>query len=479
MTKLALINVINDTREIEKSLPPLGLAYIAAYLRKYADLNNIMIIDNASIDEMERYKPDIIGISSVSQNFDIATKTAKTIKSMFDIPVIIGGVHITALPHTLPNCFDIGVLREGEQTMLELIDAYDRQGLEHSTLKKIKGIVFRESDKIEITNSRPLIQPLDKIPFPARDLLRISEPAHIITSRGCPFKCVFCSSSSFWQKTRFFTPQYVVNEIKEIIDTYHIKVIHIWDDLFIANKKRLKEISELIRREGINDIVTFSCQCRPNLMDHETCKILKSMDVSGINFGIESGSDKILKYLKNNTVTVEQNKSAIDIGKKYGFTVGGSFMIGSPGETKEDMEMSLKFLKESKIDFGCVYVTTPFPDTEIWNYAKEKGFVDDFMEWIKLDVEQNEIIRDFKNNQINTNKKYILLSDKITPPELCEIYMGFEKEFERPKQIAQLQEEINKISQLKSIRLHRKIEGVLRKMRIRRKEGGERLQRQK
>ena len=476
MTKLALINVINDTREIEKSLPPLGLAYIAAYLRRYADLNNIMIIDNASIDEMDRYKPDIIGISSVSQNFDRAIKTAKTIKSMFDIPVIIGGAHITALPHTIPNCFDIGVLREGEQTMLELIDAYDRQGLEHTALEKIKGIVFRENGKITITESRPLIQPLDKIPFPARDFLSISDPAyyiHLITSRGCPFKCVFCSSSSFWQKTRFFTPKYVVNEIKEIIDTYHAKEIHIWDDLFIANKKRLKKISELIRSEGINDMVAFGCTCRANLMDHEICKILKSMNVGSISFGIESGSDKILKYLKNNTVTVEQNKFAIDIAKKYGFIVGGSFMIGSPCETKEDMKMSLKFLKQNKIDVGRVCVTTPFPDTEIWNYAKEKGLVDDFMAWEKLDVEQNEIISDFKKNNLNiTNKKYILLSDKITLQELCEIYIEFEKEFERIKQIAQLQEQVtplqekkHKLLQLKSIKLHRKIESVLRKLR--------------
>jgi len=429
MTNLCLINVIDKNSKIERHMPHLGLGYIAAYLRKYSHINKIEIIDDDIIEKLRFNKPDIIGITSVSQNFNRAISLSENIKNEFQIPIIVGGIHISALPHTLPTCFDVAVIGEGEHTMLELLELYEKNGLDKNTLEKIHGIAFHNSNKIEITEKRELIEPLDNIPFPARDLLNIGTHTSMITSRGCPYHCVFCSSSAYWRKTRFFSADYVVAEIKELVEKYSVTMIDLWDDLFIADKKRLERISRLLKEEGITDKVSFNCQARTNLINDETLKYLKNMNVNQLSFGFESGSQKILDYLKKNTVTVEQNRNAVFLSKRAGFIVNGSFIIGSPDETKEDINNSLKFLKNTPLDSGSIFQLIPYPGTELWDYAKEFGIVNDRMDWNKLN--QNcEIVEDFKFTKLKTKDKYICLSNNISLEDFCEFYIEFQKEFE-------------------------------------------------
>jgi anaerobic magnesium-protoporphyrin IX monomethyl ester cyclase len=430
MTKLCLINVVDLNSKIERYMPQLGLGYIAAYLQKYSNINKIRIAEDSIMEDIHLFNPDIVGISSVSQNFNRSINLAEKIKNELDIPIIVGGIHISALPHTLQNCFDIAVIGEGEQTMLELLEMFEKNGLDKTGLEKINGIGFHNQNKIEITEKRKLISPLDKIPFPARELLNIKSHTSMITSRGCPYNCVFCASSVYWGKPRFFSPEYIVEEIKELIEKYSVTMIDFWDDLFIANKKRLARISQLLRDEGISNKVSFNCQARTNLMDDETLVYLKNMNVNQLSFGFESGSQKILNYLKKNTVTVEQNRNAVFLSKKYGFIVNGSFIIGSPDETKEDAEKSLKFLKNSDIDSGLIFHLIPYPGTELWNYAKQLGIVDDEMDWNKL-YQNCEIIEDFKFAKIDPQKNYIYLNKNISFEDFSDIYLEFQKEFEK------------------------------------------------
>ena len=450
MTELCLVNVIDPESKIERHMPHLGLGYIAAYLREYSHFDKIKIVDGYDPEKILSLKPDIVGISSVSQNFDRTINLAGKIKHELDIPLIVGGIHISALPHTLPDCFDVAVIGEGEQTMLELLELYEDDGLERERLHHIKGIAFHDNTKIEITERRGVIDSLDRIPFPARDLLNVGSHTSMITSRGCPYKCVFCSSSMYWNKTRYFSAEYVVEEIKEMIEKYAVNMIDFWDDLFIANKKRLEQISRLLKEEGITDKVSFNCQARANLINDQTLINLKNMNVNQLSFGFESGSQNVLKYLKKDTVTVDQNRNAVFLSKKYGFVVNGSFVLGSPDETKDDIELSLRFLKNSYIDSGMVFMLTPYPGTELWDYAKQSGIVDDNMDWNKLN-QNSEIIEDFKFATIDHTKKYIYLNKNISLEDISEYYIEFQKEFENHEMKLGMELQIKQFSKIQKL----------------------------
>ena len=393
--------------EQSSNSPPLGLAYIAGYLRKYG-FNDIKIVDKeedfvkAVVDE----KPDVVGISAMSVTFKYAQEVASQIKQAMDVPLIIGGVHISVAPLTLPQIFDLGVVGEGEQTVLELVQLFEKTGkFETEKLRNIDGLVFRnERNELEMSKPRQLIENLDEIPNPAWDLLKMNEyylkPAmltfferqvsigtHVISSRGCPFRCAFCSTSMFWQRYRQHSPEYFVKQVKSLIEQYKtIKSITIMEDLFIASKVRLKGVAELMKAEGIPDKVEFSCWGKTELFTEEICVLLKEMNFKTIAFGFESGSDKILKFLKRNTASLEHHKRAIQLCKKYGFGVHGTFIVGSPDETFEDLEMTFKFIRENPIDETNIYVLAPYFGTLVWQMARERNLISEDVDWSKINL---------------------------------------------------------------------------------------------
>lgn len=423
MTRLALVSVIDEAQGSETCMPPLGLGYIAAYLRKYSGFgpNDIAIYTNNILHSLERYKPDVVGISSVTQNFTKSTELGGAIKMKFGVPIIAGGPHISALPHTLPKCFDVAVLGEGEDTFRELMDLFAANdgGFTPKKLEKVNGIAYRDGGRASITKHRAPIAPLDRIPFPARDLLKVESKTQMLTSRGCPYRCVFCSSSVFWDTTRFFTARYVVDEIRELSEKYAVKMINFYDDLFIADIKRLREISKLIRREGLHEKIKFACNCRANMMTDEICELLSSMNTKYVSFGFESGSDRVLSYLKQGNVTVEQNARAIRLCTKHGINVCGTFVLGAPGETRADMIKTLDFIKGNPLSGeSYAFVLAPYPGTKIWDYALKKGLVSEDMDWGLLDIRADP-------------KKSILLDEEIDRDEFYRLYGQIQNELRR------------------------------------------------
>jgi len=385
--------------------PKLGIAYIASYLKEYFEPPiKFTVIDGEQGENILRRlgqeKPNIIGITSDTLQFSDVLKIATRIKSEFrDTPIILGGVHVSSLPETLPKFFDIGVRGEGEQTMLELIKCYyENHSFPEDKLKKIDGIAFHHKKKVIITRRRRFIQPLDKIPHPTRDIFNMKyylkkiyhfpdtfgRGLHLITARGCLYKCVFCNSPRSWGTIRFHSAEYVVEEMQELIENYNVDTINILDDLFAASRKRLVEIVKLIRKEKINEKVRFGCQMRANLMNDEMAKILKKMNMIFLGYGFESGSEKVLNFLKKGQVTLEQNIKAAKIARKYGFKSATNFMAGTPGETVEDLEKSYKFILDIPLDDMNIFITTPYPGTELWNYLKQKGIASVFTDWGKL-----------------------------------------------------------------------------------------------
>ena len=422
--KFLLINAIDVTKTLQTSLPPLSLGYLISSLRsKYKEGIDYKIVDRDIKRVIREYKPDIVGITCVSQNYNLAIEYAKIAKKR-KLPVLIGGTHITVLPETLTRDMDVAVIGEGEEAIKELFAIYMKKGrFVKADLKKLKGLAFWDGKKLVQTEKRSPVALMDSIPNPARDLMKIEKCTHVFSSRGCPYRCVFCASSRFWNSTRFFSAKYVVDEIKYLYEKHGVREIDFWDDLFIVSKDRIKEIVSLLRKENLLGKISFSCAVRSNLIDESMARLLKKLNVKGVSMGLESGNPRILNYLKGHTINIKDHMRAIRIFKKYGIEPSASFIIGSPNETREEIMQTFKFIKDSKLRGFGIYVLTPLPGTPIWQYAKERGLVSEKMDWSRLNVE-------FLEN----HEQAIILSETLTREELYKIIMMF-KSLQRRRHI--------------------------------------------
>jgi len=416
MMKVLFINAINPHIEQEKRYPNLGLGYLASYLRQHFgnDYFQFKIIDCNIEKSIDDFMPAIVCITATSQNFTLAKKYASAVK-LRCLPVIIGGSHISALPQTLPKNIDVGVIGEGELTIVDIFKLFIKKNFFVSNdLSKIEGIVYWDRNKLFITSERKPIEPLDNIPFPARDLLKVGKHAHIISSRGCPYKCVFCSSSHFWGRARYFSAEYVVEEIKELVFKYKVTLISFYDELMMADKERLKKIIELLKQNDIIGKIKFTINARSNLINEDVVSLFKEMNVVSVFMGLESGSQRVLRYLKGNNVTVIEGINAIKLLKVSNIAVSATFIIGSPNESEAEILQTLKFIKSNRLDLVDVYVLTPFPGTPIWDYAKEQGLVSDNMEW--------ELLNQY---YFSSHKEGVVLSNTISKNRLHKLYCNF------------------------------------------------------
>jgi anaerobic magnesium-protoporphyrin IX monomethyl ester cyclase len=383
---ILFVDAIDTASKVQRAVRPLGLGYLSAVVKQRFGTERVHF--DVAIEDVERkideMSPDIVAITSTSQNFDVARAHAAVAKQA-NVTTLIGGYHITMMPGLLSEDMDVGILGEGEQTFLELIAAYlEQDGLKESELlREIPGIVFRDRGTLVHTRPRPPIEPLDTLPFPDRDLLG---PAHrvMITSRGCPYRCVYCASTRFWRGVRMFSPEYIVREITYLYDKYRMRHITLFDDLFIIDKERVRRLVELIRAAELHKRVSFNCLATANLVDDEIAELLRKMNVRRVGMGLESGSDRILKSLKGKHASVEANRNAVHTLARHGLEVEGAFVIGAPDETENDMLDTLRFVQENPLDLFEAYLLTPYPGTPLWDYALERGLVSPNMPWDRL-----------------------------------------------------------------------------------------------
>jgi len=418
------VNLVNPMRDSESSYPPLGPAYLAAYVHKYIGKEKVKFhLVSADFEKkIAELKPDIVGITCVSQNYGLAKCIAKFSKNEGVPYVLIGGSHISLCPESLDVNMDLGVLGEGEVTFLELINSLiEKGGLEDARLEQIDGIIYWDRGKLQTTRKRVLIRVLDDIPMPDRSLFKVDvNKAYVFSSRGCPYKCVFCASTRLWEKARFYSAEYVFKEIKELVYKYGVKKIDFADDLFIADRKRIEALRTLLEQEGLIKKMKFHVSARANLITDDLCKTLKRMNVKSVSLGLESASAEVLKYLKSGSVTVDDNSNAVETVKRHGLHCFCSFIIGAPIDTRETILETLNFIKKSKIDKFVVNVLTPFPGTPIWKYAVDKKLIT--IDSAKFDWHKIDIL------YLHSHDYNIHFAEKLSRKELYEMYLLFETE---------------------------------------------------
>jgi len=421
MIRFLWINAIDSCSEVETRYPNLGIGYLVASLRAAIgeDAFTFKVVNSEIEAALDRFRPDVVGISAVSQNYGRAIRYAETVRQR-GIPVLVGGVHISFLPNSLSMDMTIGCIGEGEDTIVELMQLFrDQGGFKPEELADVPGIVFHAADgSLITTKSRPPRIDLDSLAVPARDLFKNTSHTYLFTSRGCPYRCSFCASSRFWDTVRFFSAERVVDEVERLVSREGASFISFFDDLFVADKKRFFRIIELLEERKIVGRVKFSCSLRANTVTEEIVSGLKRMGVVSVGMGLESGNGRVLTWLKGPGITVEQNRNAVKMLQSSGIMANASFVIGAPDETEEEILDTLDFIKSVGLGLFDVYVLTPFPGTPVWDLAKERGLVSDGsdMDWSRLNV----------NFEV-APQQAIILSGKLTRSDILRLYRKFRK----------------------------------------------------
>ncbi|MCI5141236.1 MAG: radical SAM protein [Candidatus Electrothrix sp. ATG1] len=333
-------------------------------------------------------KPDIVGVSVMTAKYEsslIVSEIAKECNS--DSFVVWGGPHPTIRPdEVLQNkCVDFAVRKEGELTFLELCQFIDDDLHDFS---KIKGISYKKNGKIYHNDDREYIKNLDILPFP--DIMadlhsHLYSPAQksvIVTSRGCPFNCGYCGAQAIWtRRVRFRSTENIILEIKRVIGECRSSNIFFWDDSFTANRERIVELCEQIISDKIK--INFHITTRVDIVDYELLKLMKEAGLSGIDFGIETGSPNMLDLIDKG-ITQEKIIKAVSMCDKIGIVWNTFFMIGFPDETEEDIDMTMKFIKKLKPYSVGLSIFTPYPETPLYDRAVELSLIPEHISWSRF-----------------------------------------------------------------------------------------------
>ncbi len=413
---------------------PLGIAYVAAVLEKQ---HKVRIIDSPTegwgnlqqvdgrkyrvgltnteiMNRISQWAPDVVGInipfSGWSKGaFEIASIVKETDK---DIVTVLDGQHPSARPEEClidPN-IDFVVIGEGEITTSRLVNMLEKGDTRN--LKKIQGIAFQKNGKTVITSPRPFIENLDSLPFPARHLLpmdkyfadvketplrgEISKPwTTMITTRGCPYSCVFCTVHIVMgKKWRSRSPENVVDEIEQLIQTYRIRQIDFYDENMTLDKKRMEKICDLIVERKLDVDWYTPNGIRADTLDENLLKKMKKSGCKRIRVAPESGVQRVVDQIVKKNQKLTEVEKAIVLAKKVGIKVGCFFVIGLIGETKEDIQATINYaykLRKLGADKFYFSIATPIYGTELYEQAERGGFLRDNFSYESLAATEPQI----------------------------------------------------------------------------------------
>ncbi|MCK9418609.1 MAG: B12-binding domain-containing radical SAM protein [Nitrospirae bacterium] len=424
--------------------------YLAAYLRKYSGCEVKLLDASARIDlkrwegdflkygytdemivrEVVNYQPDLVGISSM---FTINSKgvhdTAGLIKKTArEIPIIIGGAHASAFPHWVLKDDNVSavVKGEGEKTLLAIADRI----VNKKSFLDLDGVVFRNVDGIVENRAREYIADLDTIPFPARDLLdmnvyfnekynyshSMSPPrTTIVSSRGCPYRCTFCSIHSLWRHTyRMRSAQNVADEIEHLKNEYRVREVAFFDDNLTVSKKRMIAICDEIvgRKLDIH-------WCTPNgiaiwTLDKEVLSKMRESGCYKLTFGIETASPNTQKFIRKEHIDLNKSKELIRYCNEIGIWTHSTFIIGFPYETEADIMKTIDYAVSCGVDMATFFIATPYPGTEMYDIYKKENLLPDVgasnaLEWLGA---VNKAMCDTKYLKLEQIERFIALAQR-------------------------------------------------------------------
>lgn len=360
-------------------------------------------------------------------------------------------MHVSALPElvlTEDLNTDYAVVGEGEKTILKLI----KNITENKGVKDIPGIAFRKNGGVQVNSCAQLIADIDTIPFPAYDLFNIkfyssssrkyftrpklSPVMQILTSRGCPFSCSFCAVHKlFGRRFRIRSPENILAEIEKTQDSYGIREFQFYDDNFTVNRKRVINLLKLLKARGFDgswlplNLAIFS-------LDEEMLALMRETGCYRLILAFESGSDRVLKDVINKPLTVAQSRETVRLAKKYDFEIVGFFVIGMPGETKEEIQMTVDFADELDLDYFIFSIATPYPGSQLYETCKRKGYLVENFTLDKLSVHRGLI------RTPEFDPEYL---ENIRQNEWRRILFSSQRKIERLKQITGMTDEEIKI----------------------------------
>jgi len=388
--------LINPPREIPQraDFPPIGLAYIASYLKENGIKASVLDASSFSwkkLKEAIQHKsPGVVGVPCWTIERGQSFKTAKLVKEILpESKLIMGGHHATAFPEHMFRLasIDAVVIGEGEATTLELVRAL----LDDSNIDKVKGIAFERNGEVIFSEQRDLIQDLDCLPFPSHEDFKLDDylglpeskgkTASIITSRGCPHRCIFCSASKFWKRNwRARSAKNVLDEIEWLHKDFQVNNFLFFDDNFTVNKKRAIEICKGIIERHLD--IKWVGESHVSHVDKELLTWMKKSGCYKIDFGVESGSPMILRHIRKGQ-SVERIEEAFRLTHEVGIKPRAYLMVGNPGEDDTTIKETAGLMKTIKpYDTLSGQILWILPDTEIYGMAKSKGIITDEY-WLK------------------------------------------------------------------------------------------------
>lgn len=369
-------------------VPPLGLAYIAAVLKKNNLQTKIIDLNLEKInfsDCLSNLNPDIVGISSIVTNAQQALELAKETKKVLpESFVVMGGPYPSMMGSGLlarHQEVDANLTGEAEYTFLELVKRLQNQ----QNLESVDGLIFWDKNKIKTNKPPKTINPLDKILFPAREELKMQmyneNSGVIFTSRGCPQQCIFCSRPVFGRTWRGHSPDYVLKEIEQLVNKYGVSVLSVLDDNFTVNIKRATKILDGIIAKNWNLDIYFWNGLRADHMNQQLAAKLKKAGCTAINFGVESVEPQVNLFIQKG-VSLRQIEHAISVAQKAGIQANAFLMIGNPGDNSKSADKLIDFVKQAKVDGVHLSMATPIFGTPFWDWVQQNG------RWLNYDKEE-------------------------------------------------------------------------------------------
>jgi radical SAM superfamily enzyme YgiQ (UPF0313 family) len=393
-------------------MPPTGLAYIAGALEAHGvhvrclDMFADKLTAQDVVDKAERFKPDLIGMTVLTPSAPVCEVLTKLLKRRVpEAKIVWGGVHadVFATEIVRDQGVEFCVHYDGEITVCELVDALARNETDFSG---IDGITWRNSDGEPVTNRpRALNRDLDSLPYPAWHLFPyhrygllpfadIAKPILTMAgSRGCPYRCDYCSLIHTGGKTyRRRDPIKVVDEYEYLVDRYGVKQIGFIDPIFPLVKKDLKPLCEEIVKRGLDKKCVWLSETRADRLDKETCDLMYYGGCRRVLMGIESGSDILLGNV-NKTLTTDKVREGVANAHAAGIQTVGLFMIGLPGETPEQTKETIEFAVDLDLDFAKFAITVPFPGSKLFEDRWQKDlFRDDWENYTTFNPDPDRLI---------------------------------------------------------------------------------------